>query len=129
MADSIDSSPSHFQNEHYTPEAITATLPMVVTITAHPLQKGQALRATNFVRMPFAVATGMEQLNNNLFYVQEVTTNTFQLYNASGFPIDGRTFTPFVANGLAQFTLTGPTLPVVNPAPEPPPGNPPFPPI
>lgn len=126
MVDSTDSSPSHFVDQHFTPTAITATLPIVATISNHGLQNGQAMRATRFVTMPFARATGMEQLNNRMFYVQQATTDTFQLYTANGFPIDGRSFTPFVNNGLAQFTRVGPTLPVVNPAPPPPPGVPPL---
>lgn len=114
------SSPSHFTNEHYIPIAITAGLPMVVTIVAHGLQNGQRLRATRFVTFPFADATGMEQLNNKLFTIQQCTADTFQLYDQKGFPIDGRSYTPFVFNGKAQFTLTGPSLFIQNPAPNPP---------
>lgn len=121
---SPDSSPSHFTVRQFTPTAITNTLPIVVTIANHGFQNGQALRATRFVTFPVANATGMEQLNNKLFYVQQVTTNTFQLCNENAVPIDGRNFTPFINNGLAQFTLSGPTLPVVNPSHFPPPGVP-----
>lgn len=120
--DSPDSSLSHFTNRQFTPEAITNTLPIVVTITAHGFQNGQTLRATKFITMPFALATGMEQLNNRLFYVQQATTNTFQLYGVNGLPIDGRGYTPFIVGG--EFTLSGPTLPVVNPSHFPPPGVP-----
>lgn len=121
-----DSSPSHFALRQYTPAGITAAWPIVVTITDHGLVMGQALRATKFVTMPFAVATGMEQLNNRLFYVGRTTTNTFQLVDVDGVGIDGRNYTAYVDGG--EFTLTGPTLPIVNPAPEPPSGVPPFPP-
>jgi len=114
------STPSHFTNEHYTPIAITAAMPPVVTIPAHGLSNGQRVRATRFYGIPFATATGMEQLNNRLFTIQQVTTDTFQLWDQYGAPIDGRNFTPFVSNGLAQFTLTGPDLFIQNPAPEPP---------
>lgn len=124
--DSPDSSPSHFTLRQYTPEAITAAFPIVVTITNHGFQNGQGLRATKFVSIPFAVATGMQQLNNRFFYVQQATTNTFVLSDVNSLPIDGRNYTPFISGG--QFTLAGETLPIVNPSNFPPPGDPPFPP-
>ncbi len=119
-----DSSLSHFTIRQFTPEDITNTFPIVVTITNHGFQNGQALRATKFVTMPFAVATGMEQLNNRLFYVRQATTDTFQLCDANTIPIDGRTFTAYIQGG--QFTLTGQDLPIVNPSHFPPPGVPPL---
>jgi hypothetical protein len=121
-----DSSLSHYTERQFTPENITATLPIVVTKTAHGLQNTQAIRATKFIVTPFAVATGMDQLNNRLFYVNEVTDDTFILCDRNAVGIDGRDYTPYVAGG--QFTLTGPTLPVVNPSHFPPPGVPAFPP-
>lgn len=108
------------------PEAITTTLPIKVTIT-NGFQNGQALRATKFITMPFSLATGMEQLNNRAFFVQNATENTFDLYDSSGNPIDGGAYTTYISGG--QFTLTGPTLPVVNPSHFPPPGFPIFPPV
>ena len=122
---SPDSSLSHFTVRQFTPEAITMTLPVIVTKTAHGLQNGQALRATRFVRMPFASATGMEQLNNKLFYIRYVTADTFQLCDANTVPIDGRNFTPYIQGG--QFTLVGQDLPIVNPSFFPPPGIIPIP--
>lgn len=121
-----DSSLSHFRNLHYTPLGITATFPLVVTIENHGLQNGQAIRATKFVTLPFAAATGMQQLNGRLFTVEQATADTFQLYGQNGLPIDGRNYTPWIQGG--QFTLVGPDIPVENPSPPPPPGNPPFPP-
>lgn len=115
-----DSSLSHFTNRQFTPEDITNTFPIVVTITNHGFQNGQALRATKFISIPFAVATGMEQLNNRLFYVRQATTDTFELCDANTIPIDGRSFTPYIQGG--QFTLTGQDLPIVNPSHFPPPG-------
>ena len=113
-----DSTYSHFTNRQFTPENITNTLPMVVTKTAHGLINGQAIRATKFVSVPFAVATGMEQLNNQLFYIRQVTINDFQLCDRNTNPIDGRNFTPYIQGG--QFTLTGQDLPIVNPSHFPP---------
>lgn len=122
-----DSSLSHFTTRQFVPESITATLPIVVTITAHGFTNGQAVTATKFIRMPFASATGMEQLNNRTFFVQQATTNTFQLYNAQGLPVDGRSYTTFVAGG--ELTLNGPQLLCVNPSEFPPSGIPVFPPV
>ena len=123
---SRDSSLSHFTYRQFVPESITNTLPIVVTITGHGFVNGQALRATKFITIPFALATGMEQLNNRMFYVQQATANTFQLYTANGLPIDGRNFTPFISGG--EFTLSGEDVLIVNPSHFPPPGFPPFPP-
>ena len=110
---------SHFTLRQFIPLSITNALPMIVTKTAHGLQNGQSIRATKFISMPFAHATGMEQLNNQLFYVQGVTTDTFYLADRNTIPIDGRNFTPFIQGG--QFTLAGEDL-IVNPSHFPPPG-------
>lgn len=122
-----DSSLSHFTDRQKTPESITATLPIVVTLTEHGFLNGQAIRATKFISMPFASATGMEQLNSRLFYVQQATIDTFQLYDSSGYPIDGRSYTPYISGG--QFTLAGNNPLIVNPSHFPPPGIPVFPPV
>lgn len=115
-----DSSLSHYTTRQFTPEAITASLPIIVTKTAHGLQNGQAIRATKFVSMPFANATGMEQLNNKLYFIRQVTTDTFQLADRNTNPIDGNNYTPYIQGG--QFTLVGNTTLIVNPSNFPPPG-------
>lgn len=115
---------TNFTIEQYTPTAITATFPVRVTIPDHPFVAGNALRATKFYKYPLADSTGMYQLNNRLFYVNLVDGDTFGLYDVYGNGIDGTSFTPFISNGKAQFTLTGPDLFVQNPAPLPPPGIP-----
>jgi hypothetical protein len=121
-----DSSPSNFTVRQITPTAITATLPIVVTKETHGFLNGQGIRATKFIYMPFANATGMQQLNNRLFYVQNATENTFELYDANGVPIDGRNYNVYDSGG--QFTVAGNTPLVVNPSNFPPPGIPVFPP-
>jgi hypothetical protein len=121
-----NNSPSHITTRQQTPSAITAALPIVVTQANHGYVNGQTVRATKFITIPFALATGMEQLNNLLFYVWECSTNTFVLGDANGNFIDGRLFTPYVQGG--QFTLTGTSLAIVNPSHFPPPGYPAFPP-
>lgn len=122
-----DSSPSHFTVRQKSPSAITAALPVVVTLTSHGFENGQAVRATKFYTIPIASATGMVQLNNRLFYVQQATTDTFELYDSSGLPIDGRAYTTYVSGG--EFTLAGNTPLIVNPSNFPPPGIPVFPPV
>lgn len=117
-----DTSPSHFTVRQFTPTNITNAYPVIVTIPGHGFQNNQALRATKFYAIPFAVATGMEQLNNKLFYVQGATLNDFILSDVNTLPIDGRNFTPYIQGG--EFTLTGPDLPIVNPSHFPPPGIP-----
>lgn len=119
---SRDSSLSHFTYRQYTPMSISNTLPIRVTIMDHGIENGQTVRATKFITIPFANATGMEQLNNRLFYIQNASTDAFELFDASGCPIDGRSYTPYISGG--QFTLTGPTLPIVNPSQFPPSGIP-----
>lgn len=101
-----------FQNLHYSPTAISSAAKCIVTIPNHGLVAGNALRATKFVVYPTADATGMEQLNNRLFYVQQPTTNTFILSDLNTLPIDSTNFTPYIQGG--QFTLTGPDLFIEN---------------
>lgn len=115
-----DSSLSHFTTRQFTPQSITAAFPIVVTKTQHGFENGQALRATKFISVPVNLATGMEQLNNLLFYIRQVTTDTFQLCDSNTNPIDGSNYTPYIQGG--QFTLVGPDVLIVNPSHFPPPG-------
>jgi hypothetical protein len=121
-----DSSPSHFTIRQKTPSSITAALPPVVNLTSHGFENGQVVRATKFIRVPLSLATGMEQLNNRAFTVQQATIDTFELYDSRGYPIDGRNYTPYVSGG--EFTLSGNDPLIVNPSNFPPPGIPEFPP-
>ncbi len=121
-----DSSLSHITTRQFTPENITAALPIVVTKTAHGIQNGQAIRCTMFISTPIANATGMTQLNNRQFYAQQCTSDTFILCDNSAVPIDGRGFTAYISGG--QMTVVGNTTLIVNPSQFPPPGVPLFPP-
>lgn len=114
-----DSSPSNFTTTQFTPTALTNALPIVVTIPNHGFVNGNAIRATKFITNPPGLATGMEQLNNRLFYVQQASTNTFLLCDRNANFIDGRNYTPFISGG--QFTLSGNTTLIVNPSNFPPP--------
>lgn len=99
-----------FPIEQMTPIAILAELPVRVVVVGHSLSNNQFVRATNL----FKNQTGMQQLNNQLFRVLNITTNSFHLYDQFYVPIDGRSYTPFIASGIAQFTLTGPSLDMQN---------------
>jgi len=99
-----------FATTQLVPTAITKTLPVRVTIEGHQLQAGQTLRATRFYALPLVDATGMEQLNNKLFVIGNITEDTFDLFDQYGEPIDGTNYTTFVNNGIGQFNLTGPAL-------------------
>ena len=107
------SSPSHFTYRQFTPENISQSLRCLVTKTAHGLSNGQAIRATKFIRMPYANATGMEQLNNIEFYVQQATADTFVLSTKNTMPVDSTGFTAYISGG--EFTTTG-TIIIGNPA-------------
>lgn len=122
-----DTSLSHFTVRQKIPSAITATVPIHVTLNLHGFLDGQAIRATKFIYQPVANATGMQQLNNKLFYVQNSTENSFDLYDANGIAIDGRNFNPYIQGG--EFTLAGNNPLIVNPSHFPPPGLPVFPPV
>lgn len=117
-----DTSPSHFTVRQKTPQSITKTLPIVVTLTGHGFENGQAIRATKFIYTPLALSTGMQQLNNRLFYVQNSTLDTFELFDVNGIPIDGRDYTTYISGG--EFTLSGNTPLIVNPSYFPPLGIP-----
>jgi hypothetical protein len=110
---------SGFADNHRTPTAIDGTTG-VVTSNGHGLVNGQYVRATDFRAFPVAKATGMYGLNNLLWQVGNVTTNTFQLfYPQTNMTIafDPTGETAFVNNGIAQFTLVGESLNTQNPAP------------
>lgn len=102
-----------FATQQKTPVlSITQTNPVQVEITAHGMTSGQWVRATNFFGPPHS--TGMYELNNRLFQIKNVTVDTFDLFDEYGDPIDGTTYTAFIANDYSQFTLTGPDLNVEN---------------
>lgn len=109
---------SGFAATGFSPTAITAASPAVVTKAAHGLENGQFVRATDFRASPVAKATGMYSLNGQMFQVGNVTTNTFALfYPYTTTPVDTSADTAFVNNGVANFNLVGQTLNTENPEP------------
>jgi hypothetical protein len=119
-----DISLSHFTVRQVTPTAISATLPIVVTAPNHGFLNGQGVRATKFIYVPLVLSTGMQQLNFNLYYVQNATIDSFELFDRNLQPIDGRNFNTYISGG--QFTNAGNTPLIVNPAFFPPAGVPPL---
>lgn len=113
-----DSSLSHFTVRQFVPTGITAANPIVVTASSHGLSNGDTIRAMQFITRPVANATGMEQLNERLFYVQQVTEDTFILTDKYGRYIDGSNYTAYVSGGM--FVLTGNPILTVNPSAFPP---------
>lgn len=99
-----------FEDRHLTPTAISQTKPIQVTSADHGLLEFQRVTASNFRKYPSGSVTGMIEINNQTFVAQNITTNTFDLYDIEGQPIDGTSFTAFINNGLAQFTLVGPDI-------------------
>lgn len=108
---------SGFSATNMTPTAINAST-SVVTVAAHGMSNGQFVRGTNFRATPVADATGMYGLNNQVFQIGNVTTNTFTLFLPYTTTIvDLSAETAFVNNGVAKFNLVGQSLNTQNPAP------------
>lgn len=93
---------------------IDKTFPVRVTVLNHGMTNGQFVRANNFFYTPVQFATGMYEINNKLYMLGNVTTDTFELFDEYGNGIDGTSFTTYVVNNLSQFTLTGPDLDTQN---------------
>lgn len=72
----------------------TAARPVKITSTAHGLANNEAVYITNVV--------GMTQLNNKEYVVKNRTNDTFELYNADGTRVDGRSYNAYTRNGSAQ---------------------------
>lgn len=108
---------SGFADTNVTPTAINTTTSFV-TSNGHGFQSGQFVRGTNFRATPVADATGCYGLNNRVFQLGTVTTNTFELlepYTSVKADLTGET--AFVNNGVAKFNLIGQSLYTQNPAP------------
>jgi len=73
----------------------TTASPVVITSVGHGFSNGDEVIIDNVV--------GMTSLNNRNFVVQNVTVNTFQLYDVLGTtPIDGTTFGFYISGGTAS---------------------------
>jgi hypothetical protein len=108
---------SGFAATNVTPTAINVTT-SVVTSAAHGFTEGQFVRGNNFRSTPVAIATGCYGLNNRVFQIGTVATNTFELLEPYTTVIADLTAeVAFVNTGVAKFNLIGQELGTVNPAP------------
>jgi len=71
----------------------TSTVPLVVTSIKHGLLSGENIIITG--------VAGTTQINDNIYYVKSLTTNTFSLYSdlALTVPVDGTSFGDYVSSG------------------------------
>ena len=79
--------------------AATAANPVVITSATHGLSNGERVLIDNVI--------GMVELNDNMYYVGNVTTDTFALYTNSGqtTTVNGSAFTAYTSGGT--FTADG----------------------
>ncbi len=97
-----------FVDQHVTITGITTASPAVVTAAAHGLANGDRVVITK------VIGTMAQEVNNQTFVVQSVTTNTFALYDVYGLPIT--TVGSYTSSG--QVTKTGPELGIVDVPPS-----------
>jgi hypothetical protein len=110
---------SGFAATGFSPTAITAASPAVVTFAGHGLTTGQFVRATNFRSTPVASATGMYALNNQTFQVVVLSSSTFALYYPyTNVPYSTVGQTAFANAGIAKFNLIGQDLDTESAAPQ-----------
>jgi hypothetical protein len=74
----------------------TSTVPVVVTSFSHGLGSGEDIIIMDVV--------GTTEINDNRYYVKNLTTNTFSLYydRFLSIPVDGTTFTNYVSGGVVN---------------------------
>ena len=81
--------------------AITKANPCVITSASHGLSNGQEIYLSGIA--------GMVELNNQYFLIAGVTTNTFQLQDIYGNPIDSTAFLAYTSGGTIQTPYEIPT--------------------
>lgn len=74
--------------------AITKANPCVIISASHGLSNGQEVQLSGIA--------GMVELNNQYFLITGVTTNTFQLQDIYGNPIDSTAFITYTSGGTIQ---------------------------
>ena len=85
--------------------AITATDPVVVTVTGHGLSDGDLVSIRGIRWVP--VGGGQpEQLNGRKYRVANVATDTFELTTFGGADIDGTGFSAYVSGGEVRRLVT-----------------------
>lgn len=93
---------------------ITQAMPSVVTLSS--VADPNSFAVANGQTITISKVQGMYQINDKRFIVGslDVGAKTFQLYTISGFPVDTREFTPYIAGGQINI------ISYVPPAGEPP---------
>lgn len=105
----IDTLPGGFTDQHKTITGITTATPGVVTTsTAHGLADGDRVVITKLL------GNIGQELNNNTYMVDVLSSTTFGLYDIYGAPIT--VVGTYSASG-GQITKTGPSLGIVDAAP------------
>ena len=100
-------------SRHATITGITAADPVVITHSAYAFQTNQIVRLTDLGDVGVQ-DNGMEQLNNNRYLIVVLSATTFSLKDVlTGEPIDGTTFTAYVAGG--RITLETAVISLNNP--------------
>lgn len=94
--------------------SITAADPVVVTATAHGFNNGDYVDFSDIVWEPtydeFDTEIQPDQLNFKRYVVRNKTTNTFELEDLEGNPVDGTEFSAYVEGGYARkavLTISG----------------------
>lgn len=100
----INNSTGGFTNQHVTITGITTATPAVVTAANHGLVDGDRVVITK------VIGTMANEINNNTYVVDVLSSSTFALYDVYGVPIT--TLGSYTSSG--QITKTGPELGVVN---------------
>ena len=74
----------------------TSTIPVVITSFSHGLGSGEDVIIMDLV--------GTTEINDNRYYVRNLTTDTFSLYYDKflSIPVDGTTFTNYVSGGVVN---------------------------
>ena len=79
--------------------SITQSFPGVVTLIA--IADANSFAVDNGQTVTISKVEGMFQVNGNRYIVGnfDPDAKTFQLYTIKGFPVDTRSFTPYIAGG------------------------------
>lgn len=97
-----------FTNQHVTISGITTATPAVVTAASHGLSTGDRIVITK------VIGSIADEVNNQTFVVNVLSSSTFALYDVYGLPIT--TVGSYSSSG--QLTKTGPELGIVDNPPS-----------
>jgi len=94
-------------NSPVTITAATTANPVVVTAASHGFSDGDVVQITDMDGIGVD-DTGMTELNNNRYTVNNKTTNTFEIQSVAVTPanIDGSAFTAYVSGGKVRKEVT-----------------------